>query len=127
MYNNDKTTPQSSIASDEIGADDSKVLGTDSVNSTQNGNAYVIAKLFIRCLKALLKVLLYVFYFLKYIILEFKNILCDAIRNRQIDESEGRFKKVLVGIMRSIITSKFFFVFVISISFVFLYFMFLSV
>lgn len=127
MYNNDKTGPQSSVSSDESRVDDSHVLGTESTSSAPNGNAYFIIKLIIRCLKAVLKVLFYVYSFLKYIILGMKNVVCDAVRNRQIDESEGRFKKVLVSIVRSIITSKLFFVFVIATSFVCLYFMFLSV
>jgi hypothetical protein len=67
------------------------------------------------------------FYFLIYVVVESHNILCDAVRNRQIDESEGRVRKILVSAIRSIIISKFFFILVVTLSFILLYFMFLSV
>ncbi len=125
MYNNDRTAPQSSVPTTET--ENINELDPDTANNAQNGNKHIILKWFIRCIKAIVKILLYLFYLLKYIAVESKDVLCDAIRNRQIDESEGRFRKVLVGAIRSIIISKFFFIFVISMSFILLYFMFLSV
>ena len=124
MHNNDEIAPRPPAATDKI---DDEELGPDAASSVQNGYKYSMLKWLIRCIKAVVKVLLLIFYLLKYIVVESKNVVCDAVRNRQIDESDGRFRKILVSTIRSIIASKVFFIFTISASFILLYFMFLTV